>query len=284
MTAGTGRVPFGARLVSAVAERGALCVGIDPHPGLLEAWGLPVDAGGLERFALTAVEALAGTVAVLKPQSAFFEAHGSRGVAVLERVIAESRQAGALVLLDVKRGDIGSTMSAYANAYLADSSPLAADAVTLSPFLGFGSLEPALALAERTGRGVFVLARTSNPEGPQVQTATLADGGRSVAQAMADEAAARNAGADPLGSVGLVVGATVGRTGLDFSQVNGPFLAPGIGAQGATAQDLRTVFGDRLAHVLPATSRDVLRHGPGVAEVRSAALRAVESIAASLAV
>ena len=276
--------PFGARLATAVSERGPLCVGIDPHPALLEAWGLETDIGGLERFALTAVEALAGTVSVLKPQSAFFEAHGSRGVAVLERVIAESRQAGALVLLDAKRGDIGSTMSAYANAYLADCSPLAADAVTLSPFLGFGSLEPALSLAERTGRGVFVLARTSNPEGPQVQTATLPDDGRSVAQAMIDEAAARNAGADPLGSVGLVVGATVGRTGLDFSQVNGPLLAPGIGAQGATGQDLRTVFGDQLAHVLPTTSRDVLRHGPGVAEVRSAALRASESIAASLRV
>ncbi|GAA4005051.1 orotidine-5'-phosphate decarboxylase [Allokutzneria multivorans] len=276
--------PFGARLVTAVSERGPLCVGVDPHPALLESWGLAQDVGGLERFALTAVEALAGTVSVIKPQSAFFEAHGSRGVAVLERVIAESRQAGALVLLDVKRGDIGSTMSAYANAYLDDSSPLAADAVTLSPFLGFGSLEPALSLAERTGRGVFVLARTSNPEALPVQTAALDGDGRSIAQAMVDEAAARNSGADPLGSVGLVVGATVGRTGLDFSQVNGPLLAPGIGAQGASGADLRTVFGDQIAHVLPTTSRDVLRHGPGVSEVRSAALRASAAIAASLRV
>ncbi|EWC62702.1 Orotidine 5'-phosphate decarboxylase [Actinokineospora spheciospongiae] len=271
---------FGARLTGATAARGPLCAGIDPHPGLLDAWGLPRDAAGLERFALTCVEALAGVVAVLKPQSAFFEAYGSRGVAVLERVIAESRAAGALVLLDVKRGDIGSTMAAYAQAYLADGSPLAADAVTLSPFLGFGSLDPALDLAARTGRGVFVLARTSNSEGASVQRA-VDGGGRTVAQAVVDAAAARNAGAAPLGSVGLVVGATVGNSGLDLSALNGPVLAPGLGAQGAGPADLRAVFGAALPHVLPASSRDILRHGPDVPALRDAALRVRDSLVAA---
>ena len=270
-------VSFGSRVSTAVSLRGALCVGIDPHPELLADWGLPVDASGLERFAMTCVQAFAGEIAVLKPQSAFFEAHGSAGVAVLERVIAESRAAGALVLVDAKRGDIGSTMAAYATAYLAEGAPLAGDAVTVSPYLGFGALAPALDLAERTGRGVFVLALTSNKEGASVQRAT--DGqGRTVAQSVVDEAAARNAGASPLGSVGLVIGATVGRTDLDLSQLNGMILAPGFGAQGGTVSDLRGVFGETIRHVLPSTSRDVLRHGPEVAFLRSAALRIRDSV------
>jgi orotidine-5'-phosphate decarboxylase len=273
------RAPFGSRVTTAVSLRGPLCVGIDPHASLLEQWGLPVDVGGLERFAMTCVEAFAGEVAVVKPQSAFFEAHGSAGVAVLERLIAACREAGALVLLDVKRGDVGSTMAAYAQAYLGEGSPLAADAITVSPYLGFGSLAPALDLAERNGRGVFVLALTSNKEGPQVQRASV-ERGVSVAQTMVAEAAARNAGASPLGSVGLVIGATVGRTDLDLSTLNGAILAPGFGAQGAGVADLRTVFGENLRHVLPTSSRDILRHGPDAAALRAAALRVRDSLGA----
>ena len=265
------RAPFGARVTTAVSLRGPLCVGIDPHPALLESWGLPASVDGLERFAMTCVEALAGEIAVLKPQSAFFEAFGSRGIAVLEAVIASARSAGALVLVDAKRGDIGSTMAAYAEAYLGDDSPLAGDAVTLSPYLGFGSLLPAIELAEKTARGVFVLALTSNPEGATVQRAS-ADG-RAVAQAIVDEAAERNAGSSPLGPVGLVIGATVGEVGVDLSKLNGTILAPGFGAQGATVADLHRVFGDSLRHVLPSTSRDVLRHGPDPERLRAAALR-----------
>ena len=272
------RASFGARLTTAVSLRGPLCVGVDPHPALLEQWGLPVSAAGVERFAMTCVDALAGDIAVVKPQSAFFEAYGSAGIAALERFIGAARAAGALVLLDVKRGDIGSTMAAYASAYLAEGSPLAADAVTLSPYLGFASLDPALDLAERTGRGVFVLALTSNKEGVTVQRATTA-GGRSVAQEIVDQAAARNAGGSPLGSVGLVIGATVGRTELDLSALNGTILAPGFGAQGGTVADLRTVFGASLRHVLPASSREILRHGPDVTILRDAALRVRDSLA-----
>ncbi len=110
-------------------------------------------------------------MSVVKPQSAFYERFGSRGIAVLERVVAESRAAGALVLLDVKRGDIGSTSQAYADAYLDPAAPLACDAVTLSPYLGFGSLDPFVDTARRHGAGLFVLALTSNKEGPEVQHA-----------------------------------------------------------------------------------------------------------------
>jgi orotidine-5'-phosphate decarboxylase len=272
------RAPFGARVTTAVSLRGPLCVGVDPHPSLLDAWGLPSSAAGLERFAMTCVEALAGEIAVLKPQSAFFEAHGSAGIAVLERLIGAAREAGAMVLLDVKRGDIGSTMAAYAAAYLAEGAPLAVDAITVSPYLGFGSLAPALDLAEQTGRGVFVLALTSNPEGATVQRATDA-ADRSVAQGIIDEAATRNTGASPLGPVGVVIGATVGQTELDLANLNGTILAPGFGAQGGTLADLRTVFGASLRHVLPASSREILRHGPGVTTLRDAALRVRDSLA-----
>lgn len=272
--------PFGARLCATLDARGPLCVGIDPHPELLAAWGMPDDAGGLARFARVAVEALAGRVAVLKPQSAFFERHGAAGVAVLEETIASAREQGALVLLDVKRGDIGSTVQAYADAYLDPGSTLAADAVTASPYLGFGSLEPMLATARRHGAGVFVLARTSNPDGPAVQAAT-GPGGRTVAGQILADLAVRNAGSSPLGSYGAVVGATIGETGEDFD-VNGPLLAPGIGAQGATARDLRTVFGPAVRAVLPSASREVLRAGPDSGALRDAAGRLRDSCAAVL--
>lgn len=260
---------FGARLHRAMVERGPLCVGIDPHPGLLARWGLSDDVVGLDRFTRTVVEALADRVAVVKPQSAFFERFGSHGVAVLESTIRQLREAGSLVLLDVKRGDIGSTVSAYASAYLDPSSPLYVDAVTASPYLGVGSLAPMFELAAAHGGGVFVLALTSNPEGGIVQRARSADG-RTVAQLVIDEISQLNAGARPLGSFGLVVGATVGDTGHDLTRVGGPLLAPGLGAQGATAADLRAVFGASLPAVLPSYSREVLNAGPDVAALRAA--------------
>jgi orotidine-5'-phosphate decarboxylase len=272
--------PFGARLRAAMDAHGPLCAGIDPHPGLLHAWGLDDDVAGLERLSLTAVEAFARAVAAVKPQTAFFERFGSRGVAVLERVVADLRSAGTLCVVDAKRGDIGSTMQAYADAFVGASSPLAGDAVTVSPYLGFGSLRPLLDLAALTGRGVFVLALTSNPEGASVQHA-VGPGGRAVAAWVVDAVAAENAAAlaagEPMGSVGLVVGATVGdavqRLGIDLVAAGGPLLAPGVGAQGATADDLRRVFGDARRNVLAASSREILAAGPGVGALRDAARR-----------
>ena len=259
---------FGARLTAAVEALGALCVGIDPHGPLLEKWGLADHVDGLARFADACLDALAGHVALVKPQSAFFERHGSRGVAVLERLLGGFAGTSTLVLLDVKRGDIGSTMQGYADAYLAPRAPLAADAVTLSPYLGFGSLAPALDTAETAGRGVFVLARTSNAEGAAVQSA-VADG-RSVAQGIVDEAGLRNAGAAPLGDVGVVIGATHDHE-LDLAGLHGPVLAPGLGAQGAGPADVVTRFADVSGVVLPAASRSVLRAGPDPAALRAAA-------------
>jgi orotidine-5'-phosphate decarboxylase len=257
--------------------RGPLCAGIDPHPELLDAWGLTDSAVGLERFALTAVEALAGSAAAVKPQSAFFERHGSKGIAVLEKVIAAARDEGVLVVLDVKRGDIGSTAQAYADAYLDPTSPLAADAITASPYLGVGSLDPMIDTALIHGAGVFVLALTSNPEGPQVQHAKTEDG-RTVAGAVLDAVATRNAGVEPLGSVGAVVGATIGETRENL-QVNGPLLVPGLGAQGGTVSDVRRIFGEAAGNVLASSSRGLLSAGPGKAALHAAAQAVAEELA-----
>jgi orotidine-5'-phosphate decarboxylase len=271
----TRTTPFGARLHAAVEARGRLCAGIDPHPGLLHAWGLDDSVDGLATFALTAVEAIAPLVPVVKPQSAFYERFGSRGIAVLERVVTEARAAGALVLLDVKRGDIGSTTQAYADAYLDPASPLAADAITASPYLGVGSLDPIFETARRHGAGVFVLALTSNPEGPEVQLART--NGGTVAGTVLDRLRALNAGAEPLGSFGAVVGATIGDTAEDLD-VAGPVLAPGYGAQGGTAADLQRIFGPVSSAVLPSTSRGLLQAGPSVTALADATRRATDDV------
>ncbi|MFZ0531384.1 MAG: orotidine-5'-phosphate decarboxylase, partial [Propionicimonas sp.] len=209
---------------------------------------------------------LGDLVAVFKPQSAFFEAHGSAGVAALERVLADIAASGALSILDVKRGDIGSTMEAYADAYLSDGSPLAADAITVSPYLGFGSLAPAFERAHRYERGVYVLARTSNPEGAQVQLALTQDA--SVVQAIIDAATEVNH-ASRQKAIGLVVGGTHDSLGCDLADFNGSILVPGIGVQGGRMEDLPGLFGDVVDQVLPSVSRGVIAAGPDASALRA---------------
>ncbi|WP_231476269.1 orotidine-5'-phosphate decarboxylase [Rhodococcus sp. UNC23MFCrub1.1] len=268
------------KLTAAVRSRGRLCVGIDPHSGILASWGLDDTVAGLDRFARLCVEAFASDIGVVKPQVAFFERFGSGGLAVLERTIADLRAAGVLVVADAKRGDIGSTSEAYARAWLDPSSPLASDAVTVSPYLGVGALTPFVEQATEHGCGLFVLARTSNPEGAALQQAVTATGA-SVAQAVVDEAAAVNTRAND-DVMGLVVGATRGH-GLDLRTFSGPILAPGLGAQGATAQDLPSLFQGSSELLLPNSSRDVLRHGPDVAALREAAIVARDTVEHALA-
>ena len=270
---------FGARLADAVSRRGPLCLGIDPHPELLRAWDLPVSPDGLATFCDTCVQAYAD-FAVVKPQVAFFEAYGAAGYAVLERTIAALRDAGVLVLADAKRGDIGSTMAAYAVAWAGDS-PLAADAVTASPYLGFGSLRPLLETAAAHDRGVFVLAATSNPEGATVQHARFGD--RTVAQQIVDQAAVINRTGQTInpgepGSVGVVVGATVFQP-PDVGALGGPVLVPGVGAQGGRPEALGALFGAAPGQLLPAVSREVLRAGPDLAELRAAAEKMRDAVA-----
>lgn len=278
----TDHTRFGARLLQAMAQRGPLCVGVDPHPELLEQWGLPDSADGVRGFCDAVVEAIGGRVAAVKPQSAFFERHGSAGIAALEQLLADLRESDTLSLLDVKRGDIGSTMNAYAQAYLGDGSPLAADAVTITPYLGMGSLEPALELATQTGRGVFVLVLTSNPGASAVQHA----GEPSVAASIVADLTSRNAGVEPVGDLGMVVGATVGRApadlGLDLAGANGIVLAPGVGAQGAGPADVAHTFAGMTRRVLVPVSRGILSAGPAPAQLRSTALAMNEELASRL--
>lgn len=258
---------FGARLRSAVLERGRLCVGIDPHAALLSEWGLPETEEGLERFTETVIDACVGRVAVVKPQIAFFERFGSSGYAVLERQLARARTAGLLVIADVKRGDIGSTVDAYGEAWLEPGSPLEADAMTAVAYQGVGSLRPVIDRALQHGKGVFVLAATSNPEGAALQAATTG-GGVTVAGSIVDELVHVNEhtrAESAWGSLGVVIGATVDlhSAGIVPESLRAtPVLAPGFGHQGARLEDLGTHYGVASATVLASVSRSILSAGP----------------------
>ncbi len=259
---------FGERLVEAGERHGRLCVGIDPHAALLEQWGVGDTVEGLRTFSRTCVEAFAGHVALVKPQVAFFERFGSKGFVVLEETLGALRASGTLVVADAKRGDIGSTMEGYARAWLGTGSPLEVDAVTLTPFLGVGSLDPAIDLAQAGGKGVFVMAANSNPEAERFQSQRI--GGVSIAQQMVDACAAYNTGRG-IGDVGVVVGATVASP-PDLRALNAPVLMPGVGAQGASFADVDRIAGDRAGLFFPNVSRGVLREGPDVDKLRECAV------------
>jgi len=269
-----GPASFGDRLASAMGERSPLCVGIDPHAATLAAWGLARDEQGLTAFGATLVDAAAGRAAIVKPQVAFFEAAGVAGYRALDATIRRARDAGLLVVADVKRGDIGTTGDDYALAWLDRDGPFAADAMTVSPYLGYGSLRGTIDVARRNGAGVFVLAATSNPEARVLQTAVLAEGprtGRTVAAGIVLDVADdnRSVGDQALGDVGLVLGATLHLDdfGIDADAIgSAPVLAPGFGAQGARIEDLRALYGARAEQVLVSESRGLLTDGPdGVA-------------------
>ncbi|MFS0733097.1 orotidine-5'-phosphate decarboxylase [Microbacterium sp. 1P10UB] len=260
---------FGQRLSAALDEHGPLCVGIDPHQGLLDSWRLDASASGVREFGLRVVEAAAGRVGIVKPQVAFFERWGSAGFAALEDVQTAAREAGLLVIADAKRGDIGTTMEGYTAAWLMPGAPLEADAVTLSPYLGPDSLHGALTAALRHGKGAFVLTATSNPEASVLQSAAVSDAegdGESVAERVARDVGSHNVGLPgALGSIGLVVGATVDRRSYGLSDVvlaGTPVLAPGFGAQGAEPRDLKRLFGYVASGVVANESRSILAVGP----------------------
>ncbi|MFD1713598.1 orotidine-5'-phosphate decarboxylase [Amnibacterium flavum] len=280
--------PFGDRLAAAIGSFGPLCVGIDPHAHLLEDWGLSDSSAGAEQFGLRVVEACAGEIAVIKPQVAFYERFGSAGFAALESVIGTARAAGILVIADAKRGDLGSTMAAYASAWIEQGSALESDAMTVSPYLGFGSLEGTLDTAKANGKGVFVLSATSNPEAAELQTSVR--DGRTVAGAIAGLAAARNAAdypTSPLGSVGVVLGATVDfdALGVDLDVLAAspatPVLAPGFGHQGARFDEVRRLFAAATPGTLMSASRSILAAGPdGIVEaIRAQKRQVLEAVA-----
>lgn len=262
---------FSSRFAVARALHGPLVWGLDPSEELLVSWGLGDSADGLERFVDIAVEAAAGTVGLVKPQSAFYERHGWAGIRALQRLIREAREAGVLVVLDVKRGDVGTTNDAYAEAFLGVGAPLEADAVTVHPYLGVGAMGAFVARAHESGSCLLVVLRSSNPEGRVVQSA-VNDGGLSVEEQLLVEIGKLNASLAPgeIGPIGAVVGPTRLEPRLDFPSMNGLFLAPGVGAQGATVADVARVFADCPDRVMPSASRSLLAT-PDVSKLRDAA-------------
>jgi orotidine-5'-phosphate decarboxylase len=261
---------FGQRLVAAFDTWGQLCVGVDPHPYLLRDWGLSDDADGLLAFGLAVVDAAAGRAGIVKPQVAFFERHGSAGYAALERVLAAARDAGLIAIADVKRGDLGTSVEAYGQAWLTPGSPLEADAMTISAYQGVGSIEAPMRLAEQVGKGLFVLGATSNPEARGIQTAVTAEG-TTVAASIVDDVVRWNSGnGQAVGSIGVVLGATVdfGEYGIDLATLAAtPVLAPGFGHQGAEYADLGTIYGAAAPLAVVSSSRSILQAGPdGIVE------------------
>jgi orotidine-5'-phosphate decarboxylase len=258
-------LPFQTRFVALAAERSPLCVGIDPSRESLAEWGVADDVEGLRLFCRRLVAAAAPLVATVKPQVAFFERLGPAGMEVLRETVAEARAHGTLVILDAKRGDIASTATAYGEAFLGPDSAFGGDAITVSAYLGFGSLGPILDIAREAAAGVFIVVRSSNPEGGDVQRARLPDG-RTVAEHLAERITADNAAVaeNGLGPIGAVVGATLGdeTTGLVERLSNALMLVPGIGAQGATIADVRANFGRHARRVIPSISRGISRAGP----------------------
>jgi orotidine-5'-phosphate decarboxylase len=256
---------FADRLAAAVERKGApLCVGLDPDPALMP------EGLGVVEFCRGIVDAVAEIAVAVKPQAAFFEAQGADGWAALTEVCAYAREAGLLVIADAKRGDVPST----ARAYVAAFAPLA-DAVTVSPYLGYDSLEPFFA---RDGLGVFVLVKTSNPSSVDVQDLPLADG-QPVWQHVAglvDRWGADLVGESGLSSVGAVVGATFPQEVAEARRLlpRSVLLLPGVGAQGARADDLAAAFSVGPAGAVVSASRSVLYADRGAGWQEAAAAEA----------
>lgn len=263
---------YAARLGALTQEGPVLCVGIDPHPALLAAWGEEDTAAGLGSWARRVREVLGDAgVSLWKPQVALFERHGVAGMAVLAELLGELRTSGAVVIGDAKRGDIGSTMEGYADAWLKPGSDFEVDAVTLVAYQGVGALEPALRRALENAKGVFVLSATSNPEAWETQRAMRADG-LSTAQGVLHDLGqwVEHNCPDQPESFGVVVGATVDQASLGLRLAEHPtmpILAPGYGAQGAGLSDVRQHF-PHSRHVIAVSARALFDGGHTVVSER----------------
>jgi orotidine-5'-phosphate decarboxylase len=258
-------VSFATALEGWIADGAVLCVGLDPHPETLAEWGFTDTPEGLREWANRVVAAVGeANVAVVKPQVAFFERHGVTGMSVLAEMLGMLRTAGILTIGDAKRGDIGTTIRGYASAWLMPGADFEVDALTLSPYLGFGSLLPAMEQAVAAHKGVFVLAATSNPEAWATQSAITTSGG-TVAREIIDQLAtcARSSPAHSAG-LGVVLGATVNQAamGIDMAHYPGmPILSPGFGQQGAAFARWLDIF-PASRSILAVAARSLSEGGP----------------------
>ena len=263
---------FAARFAAVRSRFGPLVWGLDPSGSVLDDWGGGDTPEGLDRFADIVLEAATGTVGLVKIQAAFYERHGWRGFRTLQRLAAEAQSAGLLVIVDAKRGDVGSTNDAYAEAYLGADAPVGADALTVHPYLGLGAMGSFVSRAHEAGSCLLVVTRSSNPEGRMVQSAADRNG-RTVEEGLLLAIGELNARLAPgeIGPIGAVVGPTHMDPALDLVAPQGLFLAPGVGAQGATPSDVAQVFAACPDRVMPSASRSLLGGGPDVDRLRDAA-------------
>lgn len=274
---------FTTRLRKKINDHSPLCVGIDPSASLLRSCGLPNSAEGALEFAKRVLDAAHYRIAIIKPQSAFFERFGSAGFRAMEELTQLARSREVLVLLDGKRGDIESTGAAYAEGYFGSDSPLRVDAVTTHAYLGLNALAPFFDIANKAEGGVFVVVRSSNPEGYELQSARTASG-ETVALAMARQITERNrayTSEDP-GPIGAVVGATCEDAGETVAAMPRSFiLAPGVGAQGATMDDILARMPNARGRVLPNVSRAILANGAAPDQIATT-IRALQEQARKL--
>ena len=282
------RTGFTERLVARSQQTSPLCVGIDPSSALLEAWGLPDEPASLAIFGRTVIEAVCSVAVAVKLQVAFFERHGAAGYEALASLVEYATTSGLLVIADAKRGDIDSTMEAYGEAWLSDASPLAVDAMTVTAYLGLEAMGNVIDRATTSGRGLFVVVASSNPEGRTVQEATIGLGERVEEHLLAVLGRCNQQEMTALdrrhGSLGAVIGATRTSSDLDLPSLAGPVLVPGLGAQGATPDDVATLTrGCFEGAVLASASRSILAAGPDRRSVSAAAQLLADELRQALA-
>jgi orotidine-5'-phosphate decarboxylase len=251
---------FAERLKSRFQDYGQLCIGIDPSQPVLTDWGLPDTAEGARDFGYAIISAAEGRVGLIKPQVAFFERFGSSGIFALEEVLVAAREVDLIIIADAKRGDVGSSMQGYAQAWFGDDSPLRSDALTVSPYLGPSSLAEIVESARDVEAGIFVLAATSNPEAAEIQIAKR--GNQTVAAKVL-----RGVAELSKGDVGVVIGATQELESFGIGQIKSvdivvPILSPGFGTQGAQLSDLAGLFGASSSRVICSVSRALYSAGP----------------------
>jgi len=265
---------FATRFAAVRSGFGPLVWGLDPSGAVLDDWGVGDSPEGLDRFADIVLEAACGTVGLVKCQAAFYERHGWRGFRTLQRLITDAQSAGLLVIVDAKRGDVGSTNDAYAEAYLGAGAPLGADALTVHPYLGLGAMGTFVSRAHESGSCLLVVTRSSNPEGRVVQSA-LSPSGQTVEEGLLVAIGELNAQLAPgeIGPIGAVIGPTHIDPPLDLVASQALFLAPGVGVQGATAHDVARVFAACPDRVMPSASRSLLVDGPDVGRLRDTAAK-----------
>jgi orotidine-5'-phosphate decarboxylase len=264
---------FGDRLTAAIAHKGTpLVVGIDPRVGQLPSAILegvnPADpesvANAFAEFGIAIIDVIKELVPAVKPQAAFFEQLGPLGMAALAEVVDYATAAGLVVVMDAKRGDIGSTADAYAKAYLGHKSRTAwgCDCLTVNPYMGFDTLEPFFNAAKSNGAGLFVLCKTSNPGSDALQE-QVTDGGKKIHQRVAEEIqrlCGATEGDRGYGIVGAVVGATYPEQLAELRQQmpNSILLVPGFGAQGGTASDVAGAFDENGLGAIINSSRGII--------------------------